>query len=68
MFTKIFYCTCIPDYRIFSNPEITGFDLKPDPDPHQLQKWDPDQHQNVLDPPNCFVLIQLNFLTFEHKP
>ena len=25
-----------------------------DPDPHQLEKWDPDQHQNVLDPPHCF--------------
>ena len=26
-----------------------------DPDPHQLEKWDPDPHQNVLDPQNCFL-------------
>ena len=24
-----------------------------DPDPAQLEKWDPHPHQNVLDPPNC---------------
>ena len=24
-----------------------------DPDPYQLEKWDPDPHQNVLDPPHC---------------
>ena len=28
--------------------------MDPDPelDPHQLEKWDPDPHQNVLDPPH----------------
>ena len=25
----------------------------PDPDPHQLEKWDPSAHQTVLDPPHC---------------
>ena len=24
-----------------------------EPDPHQLEKWDPDPHRNVLDPPHC---------------
>ena len=28
-------------------------DPEPDPDLHQLEKWDPDLHQNVLDPPHC---------------
>ena len=27
-------------------------DPEPDPDLHQLEKWDPDLHQNVLDPPH----------------
>ena len=29
-------------------------DPDPAPDPHQLEKWDPEPHQNVLDPPHCF--------------
>ena len=30
--------------------------LEPDLDPHQLQKWDPDPHQNVLDPLHPWTL------------
>ena len=27
---------------------------QPDPDLHQHEKWDPDPHQKVLDPPQCY--------------
>ena len=29
-------------------------DLAPALDPYQLEKWDPDPYQNVLDPPHWF--------------
>ena len=30
---------------------------KLDPDLHHLEKWDPDPHQNVLDPPHCSIVV-----------
>ena len=27
---------------------------QPEPDLHQHEKWDPDPHQKVLDPPQCY--------------
>ena len=29
-----------------------------DPDPHQLEKWDPDLHQNILDLPHRFKVAK----------
>ena len=34
-------------------------DPAPDPDPDQLEKLDPDPHQNVLDPPHWVKLTTL---------
>ena len=34
-------------------------DPAPDPDPDQLEKLDPDPHQNVLDPPHCSIKLSL---------
>ena len=37
--------------------------MDPDPDQHQLEKWDPDPdpHQNVMDPPHCFKVTKSDY-------
>ena len=51
-------------------------DPEPDPDQHQLEKWDPDPHQNVLDLPhwsgtalshNMICDCLLYFLVYSNK-
>ena len=40
------YSVVDPDYSVVDP------DYSVHPDPHQHEKWDPDPHQNVLDPPH----------------
>ena len=36
--------------------------MDPAPVPHQLEKWDPDPHKNVLDPPHWFKVVKRGHL------
>ena len=54
--------TSLEDYGEEKNedrffPSLAKQILEPDSDAHQLEKWDPDPPQNVLDPPHCLTVL-----------